>query len=81
MAKLNQTARDTIKEFGEVSRALGGPKITIAGYIRHYFGDAGWHGDRCGCIDGRCIGYYHDGEDGCKCLESWLESYATASGR
>jgi hypothetical protein len=70
MSKLNQTARDTIKW------DLRG--LTIAGYIRHYFGDAGWGGDRCGCIDDRCIGFHHDDESDCGCLPVSLDDYAAS---
>lgn len=66
MAKLTQTARDTIKGSG----------LTIAGYVRHHFGDAGWHGDRCGCPDDQCIGYHHYDESDCGCLPVLLETYA-----
>lgn len=68
MAKLTQTARETIK--------WDYRGLTIAGYTRHFFGDAGWGGDRCGCVDDRCIGFHHDDESDCKCLPGWLDSYA-----
>lgn len=66
MAKLTQTARDTIKGSG----------LTIVGYTRHFFGDAGWLGDRCGCDDDRCIGYHHYDESDCQCLPVLLDEYA-----
>jgi hypothetical protein len=68
MSKLTQTARDTIKQDYR--------SLTIAGYTRHFFGDAGWGGDRCGCVDDRCIGFHHDDESACGCLPAWLDTYA-----
>jgi hypothetical protein len=66
--KLSASARETIKWFrpGEV---------TIAGYTRHRFADGVWHGDACGCLDDRCIGYHHDEGEECGCLPAWLEQY------
>ena len=48
---------------------------TIAGYVRHYFPDGEWRGDKCGCLDDRCIGYHHDEGDECGCLPSWVRDY------
>lgn len=76
MATLTKQARETIKWwwFGETSRE----RTTIAGYTRHYFGDQPWGGDRCGCVDDRCIGYHHNREDDCQCLPGWLDDYVKA---
>lgn len=68
MPKLTQTARETIR--------WDHRGLTIAGYTRHHFGDAGWHGDRCGCTDDRCIGYHHYDEADCGCLPVLLDAYA-----
>lgn len=73
MTKLNQTARETIK--------WDYRGLTIAGYVRHHYPDGQWGGDRCGCIDNRCIGYHHGGEDGCGCLPVLLDQYADAKRR
>ena len=72
MTALTRQARETIKS------DLRG--LTIAGYTRHFFGDAKWLGDRCGCPDDRCIGYHHegDGESDCGCLPVCLDEYAEA---
>jgi hypothetical protein len=32
-----------------------------------------WGGDRCGCFDDRCIGYHHEGADGCGCLNTMID--------
>ena len=69
-ARLTQDARDAIKGYSWYA-----PKITIAGYVRHYYGDQPWGGDKCGCADDRCIGYHHDETDECGCLEAWIETY------
>lgn len=53
----------------------GGP-VTIAGYVRYWFPDGAWRGDSCGCPDDRCIGFHHDGPEGCGCVESALSEYA-----
>ena len=76
MSTLTKHARETIKLwwFGETARE----RTTIAGYTRHYFGDQGWHGDLCGCVDDRCIGFHHDSEDDCHCLPAWLDDYVKA---
>lgn len=60
---LTKEARETIRWSG----------ITIAAYIRDqapYSGQDGrtWRGDKCGCIDDRCVGYHHDEHDECGCL-------------
>jgi len=68
MSTLTKQARETIKWYG-----------TITGYTRHYFGDHGWGGDACGCVDDRCIGFHHDREDDCQCLLPWLDDYVKAS--
>lgn len=76
MTALTKQARETIKWwwFGETANQ----RTTIAGYTRHYFGDAGWQGDRCGCVDDRCIGYHHNDAQDCHCLPVWLDDYVKA---
>jgi hypothetical protein len=54
-------------------------RVTIAGYTRHFFPDGKWHGDRCGCVDDRCIGFHHIDESDCQCLPVWLDDYVKAS--
>lgn len=73
MSTLTKQARETIKWWG-----WGPERVTIAGYTRHYFGDHGWGGDRCGCIDDRCIGFHHEERDDCQCLPGWLDDYLKA---
>jgi hypothetical protein len=70
---LSKRARETIKNW-----YWGERPVTIAGYTRHFFPDGEWHGDRCGCPDDRCVGFHHDNEDDCGCLEPCLDSYVKA---
>jgi len=65
MAYLSEHAREVIRERGG----------TVAGYTRFYFPDGTWAGDSCGCPDDRCIGYHHDGAEGCYCLPVTLADY------
>jgi hypothetical protein len=62
MAKLNDTAKELLREAG----------ITQAewAYVNGY--DGGWGGDACGCPDDRCIDHHHDAEDDCECLPALL---------
>src|SRR5205823_795368 len=65
---LTKQARETIKWwwFGETAAE----RTTIAGYIRYNgYSNGKWGGDRCGCPDDRCIGYHHQDETDCGCLE------------
>ncbi|GAB3867460.1 hypothetical protein GCM10028801_41530 [Nocardioides maradonensis] len=73
MTTLTATARETIRwsYWGDDQRI----KVTIAGYIRRYFGDGPWRGDKCGCVDDRCIGFHHDEHEECHCLTAWLEEW------
>lgn len=73
MSALTRQAREIIKW-----RVWDTKNASIAGYTRHYFGDQRWGGDRCGCVDDRCIGYHHDREDNCECLPAWLDDYVKA---
>jgi len=75
MATLTKQARETIKNW-----PWGDKPVTIAGYVRHFYPDGKWGGDRCGCTDDRCIGYHHDNEDDCRCLEAWLADYVRERG-
>ena len=63
MSTLTREARQTIRDCG----------LTIAGYIRTWWPDGVWHGDRCGCTDDRCIGYHHDPGEDCGCLPVCIE--------
>ena len=40
-----------------------------------YMRNGAWCGDRCGCMDNRCIGYHHSDEDDCGCLPASLEQW------
>lgn len=73
MSRLSRSARDTIRFWyaGDDPRV----EVTIAGYIRRYFGDGPWRGDSCGCVDDRCIGFHHDEHQECHCLEVWLDEW------
>lgn len=47
--------------------------ITVADYIRRWYPDGQWGGDRCGCPDDRCRdGYHHDPHEDCECLAALL---------
>lgn len=71
---LDRTVRETLK-----SLAYNDPPGSIAGYVRFWFSDGWWYGDRCGCIDDRCRGYHHDAAaDECGCFDS-LRDYYVAS--
>jgi hypothetical protein len=76
VSALTKQARDTIKWWW-----VGDPprRTTIAGYIRwNGYSDGKWGGDRCGCPDDRCIGFHHDDENDCGCLEVLLGEYVDA---
>jgi hypothetical protein len=69
MATLSPEAKAKIRESG----------ATVAGYVRHYSGPDGiWYGDKCGCIDDRCIGFHHDSAWDCGCLAILLDDYLAA---
>jgi hypothetical protein len=62
MTTLNETARETLREYG----------VTVAEWCRrNHMGDR-WFGDACGCPDDRCIGFHHVGSDDCQCLTALL---------
>lgn len=68
MAKLNATARATLREAG----------ISQAAWARaNFMRDGKWSGDQCGCPDsGRCAnGFHHLGVDDCGCLPVLIERY------
>lgn len=44
--------------------------VVVAAYIRYWFPDGQWRGDRCGCPDDRCIGYHHEDATDCGCIEA-----------
>ena len=46
---------------------------SIAAYVRYWFPDGEWRGDRCGCPDDRCRdGYHHEVTEDCGCLDALL---------
>jgi hypothetical protein len=48
--------------------------VTRYAYVDYYFGPgATWGGDRCGCVDDRCIGFHHDQTQECGCLQGWID--------
>ena len=55
---------------------LEGAGLTEQAWARaNYMRSGAWCGDRCGCMDDRCIGYHHSGEDDCGCLPAALEDW------
>jgi hypothetical protein len=79
MTTLTKQARETIKNTWVIFEPpVRFRAATIAGYTRHYFGDQPWGGDRCGCVDDRCIGFHHDETAECQCLPNWLDDYVKA---
>lgn len=63
---LSRVARRQIRESG----------LTIAAYIRDWCPDDRWLGDSCGCPDDRCIGYHHDENEECSCLDVTIAEVA-----
>lgn len=49
-------------------------------YVLHYE-QAGttWTGDKCGCLDSRCIGYHHEVGQSCPCLPVLIQDVQAAS--
>ena len=60
--KLNQDAKAALRDAG----------VSQAAWARANFGDGRWHGDACGCPDGRCAGYHHGEGEECGCLRALL---------
>jgi hypothetical protein len=68
--RLTAQARDTLRAYG----------YSEAAWAFFWTGARAWTGDRCGCTDDRCIGFHHDNEGDCQCLEALLDDpYCTAS--
>lgn len=67
MAKLNATAKATLREAG----------ISQAAWARaNWMRDGRWSGDQCGCPDTRCAnGFHHLGTDDCSCLPVLIGQY------
>lgn len=59
MTTISKNARETLRSHG----------ITAAAYVRHFYPAGVWGGDSCGCTDDRCIGYHHDANEDCGCVE------------
>ena len=74
MTTLNSTA---VGEITSTFNSLTGTGVTVAEYIHRYNGAAAteWHGDACGCLDDRCIGYHHDAGARCGCLDVQLDEF------
>ena len=63
MTALSATALSAIRAAG----------FTRPEWLRMWGYDSGtWGGDRCGCLDDRCIGHHHEGAEGCGCLETMI---------
>ena len=64
MSVLGRPARQRIAEAGvSVAEYVAAPGWLLPG----------WHGSRCGCPDDRCLGYHHEADEPCPCLEGVLE--------
>lgn len=64
MTALRRSVLDQLKLAGVTRRA----------YVDHFFGAGNqWGGDRCGCVDDRCIGFHHDETQACHCFPVWLD--------
>jgi hypothetical protein len=49
--------------------------FTVAEYVRTWYPDGEWGGDRCGCPDDRCRdGHHHDPNEDCDCLTALLRA-------
>lgn len=70
MTRLTANAREQLRWAG----------ITQRQWARRFFSDDQWHGDVCGCPDDRCIGYHHDEQDDCGCLQALLADRNDESG-
>jgi len=71
MTALNAAAKAALRDAG----------ITQAAWARaNFMSDGRWGGDACGCPDDRCIGYHHDGPDGCGCLDVLLTQFLAGEG-
>lgn len=66
MSTLGREARQTLKNAGITAKQWA---------IWNGQPDGKWYGDRCGCIDDRCIGYHHDENEECSCMDSVLYWY------
>lgn len=66
LTRLTRQALDQLEQAGLTER-----EWARANYMR----SGTWSGDRCGCMDDRCIGYHHHGEDDCGCLPASLEAW------
>lgn len=75
--KLTKQARETITGI-EYDTPTGVRRVTIAGYARANYMENGWSGDRRGCPDDRCIGFHHEDEDDCGCLDVCLDNYVAS---
>ena len=49
--------------------------ITRKEWVAEYGFQGLWWGDRCGCTDDRCIGYHHEYEGNCGCLDVLAREY------
>lgn len=71
MSALNASAKSALRDAG----------VSQAGWARANRSSGGrWHGDACGCPDGRCIGFHHYGEEECGCLLTLLQMYLAGDG-
>lgn len=50
--------------------------LTVAAYVREWYPDGQWGGDRCGCPDDRCRGHHHGVGEPCGCLASLIAERA-----
>lgn len=62
---LHPHAREQLRDAG----------ITETQWAREHFGTDQWHGDDCGCVDDRCIGFHHHERGDCGCLPALLDAH------
>ena len=66
----------------EARRFISGRGVSVRDYVLHYErAGMAWTGDRCGCLDSRCIGYHHEVGQPCPCLPVLIQDVVAASSR
>ena len=65
MSALNENALAELESIG----------LTEREWARVNWMRGAWSGDRCGCMDDRCIGHHHASEDNCGCLPAALADW------
>lgn len=66
----------------EARRFISDHGLSLRDYVLHYTpAGMAWTGDRCGCLDSRCIGYHHEVGQPCPCLPVLIQDVDAASSR